>query len=112
VRYELLKSYDRGNLLFGVHINSVPDKNRQTFPQGPNPFACLGFVVSGDGSALTYYERDGPNWRIYQDLPAKRVEIPRQHWGKGFNLSAWVPCYDWTLEDGYNNFSAWVASAK
>src|SRR5438445_13666900 len=30
VRYEILKSYDRGNKLMGVHINSIADKNRQT----------------------------------------------------------------------------------
>jgi hypothetical protein len=112
VRYELLKSYDRGNLLFGVHINSVPDKNQQTFPLGRNPFAYLGFFVSADGNTLTYYEHDGANWSVYEDLPPKRVNFLRQDWDKGFHLSAWVPCYDWTLGDGYKNFSTWVASAK
>ena len=51
VRYEILKSYDRGNALFGVHINSVPDKNRQTFVQGANTFDYFGFVVSEDGKS-------------------------------------------------------------
>ena len=34
VRYEILKSYDRGNKLFGVHINGIRDKNGNTFPLG------------------------------------------------------------------------------
>jgi hypothetical protein len=112
VRYEILKSYDRGNLLFGVHINSVPDKNRQTFLQGHNPFDYLGFVVSADGRTLTYYEHDGTSWKVYQDLPPKTSNFDRQHWGKGFKLSDWVPCYDWTSGDGYKNFPTWVENAK
>ncbi len=112
VRYEILKSYDRSNLLFGVHINGVTDKNRQTFSQGPNPFDYLGFVISDDGRKLTYYEHDGSSWKVYQDLPAKVFSFDRQYWGKGFKLSAWVPCYDWTSGDGYKNFPTWVDSAK
>lgn len=112
VRYEILKSYDRGNKLFGVHINSVTDKNRQTFLQGKNPFDYLGFVISADGKKHTYYEHDGVNWKIYQDLPAKSTSYNRQYWGKGFKLSTWVKCYNWTAENGYSNFATWVENAK
>lgn len=112
VRYEILKSYDRGNSLLGVHINSVPDKNRQTFPQGLNPFDYLGFVISEDGRKITYYEHDGTEWKIYQELQAKTTSYDRQYWGKGYKLSNWVPCYDWIGEDGYKNFATWVESAK
>ncbi|MFH1353757.1 MAG: TIR domain-containing protein [bacterium] len=112
VRYELLKSYDRGNALFGVHINSVPDKNRQTFLQGENPFDYLGFVVSGDGKKRTYYEHDGIKWKIYQDLPVKSTNYGRQYCGKGFTLSSWVKCYDWIDSNGYNNFGNWLENAK
>lgn len=111
VRYEILKSYDRGNLLFGIHVNSVSDKNKQTFIQGPNPFDYLGFVISADGT-LTYKEHDGTNWKDYGDLPSKKTNIDRQYWGKGFKLSNWVPCYDWTSGEGYKNFPNWVESAK
>lgn len=112
VRYELLKSYDRGNSLLGVHINAVPDKNRQTSALGPNPFSYLGFLVSEDGQEHTYFEHDGAGWKPYYDLPAKPANYPQQHWNKGFNLSAWVPTYDWVAGDGYNNFATWVEHAK
>lgn len=112
VRYEILKSYDRGNALFGVHINSVVDKNKQTFPQGRNPFDYLGFVISEDGQKHTYYEHDGQDWKTYGELPSKATNYDRQHWGKGFKLSNWVQCYDWVSGDGYNNFAAWVENAK
>lgn len=112
VRYELLKSYDRGNPLLGVHINGVPDKNRQTFAQGANAFDYLGFVVSEDGKRRTYYEHDGNVWNVYQDLPSKTTSYDRQHWGKGFKLSSWVHSYDWISGDGYNNFRTWVEAAQ
>lgn len=113
VRYEILKSYDRDNLLFGVHINSIKDKNQRIFGQGRNVFDYLGFVISADGYSLTYYEHDGSNWKIYQDLPPKLLRnMDEQHWGKEFQLSNWVPIYDWTSGDGYNNFTTWVDNAK
>ena len=113
VRYEILKSYDRGNTLFGVHINSVKDKNQNTFSQGKNIFDYLGFTISSDGTTQTYYEHDGNEWKIYQDLPEKKLtNIGIQHRGKGFSLSNWVKVYDWTLQDGYNNFPTWVENAK
>src|SRR5579859_7142855 len=63
-----LKSHDRCNALFGVHINRVSDKNKQTFTQGRNPFNHPGVVISNDGKKLIYYERDGTDWKLYQDL--------------------------------------------
>jgi hypothetical protein len=98
--------------LFGININSVPDKNGQTFTQGRDPFDFLGFIVSADGKTLTYYEHDGVAWKTYEDLTPKATNFGQQHWGKGFKLSQWVPCYDWTSGDGYKNFPTWVNNAK
>ena len=113
VRYEVLKSYDRGNVLFGVHINSVKDKNQNIFPQGRNIFDYLGFTISADGTTLTYCEHNGVDWKIYNDLPSKKLSnMDRQHWGKRFKLSNWVKVYDWTNDSGYNNFPTWIENAK
>ncbi len=106
VRYELLKSYDRGNLLFGIHINGVPDKNKQVFTKGNNPFAYLGFFIDVNGR-LTYFEHNGTAWVEYKDLSPKNTTAGRQYWGKGYTLASWVPCYDWVAEGGYDNFPAW-----
>lgn len=113
VRYEILKSYERGNRLLGIHINGIPDRNQQTFLQGTNPFAFLGFFIS-DGGILTYYEHNGAgtDWTVYQDLLAQRTSLDRQYWGRGYKLSDWVPVYDWMADNGYENFAAWVESAK
>lgn len=112
VSYEILKSYDRENRLFGVHINSVTDKNEQTFPQGPNPFDFLGFVISSDGKKLIYYEYIVNDWQVYIELPDKAANYDKQYWGKGYKLSNWVPCYDWTKDNGYQNFPTCVENAK
>src|SRR5947209_15877232 len=68
VKYEILKSYERGNALLGIHINSIPDKNKQTFSQGLNPFAYLGFYIDGFGKMTGYQEFDGTNWSQYGEL--------------------------------------------
>ncbi|MBK7311938.1 MAG: TIR domain-containing protein [Sphingobacteriaceae bacterium] len=115
VRYEILKSYDRGNTLFGVHINGITDKNKQTFPFGTNVFDHLGFFISADGQTLTYYERDqvGSEWKLYTDLPPKKNCGFAEQWrNRGYNFSNWVPIYNWCTGDGYNNFATWVDSAK
>lgn len=113
VRYEILKSHARGNRIFGVHINGIPDKNRQAFPEGINPFEHLGFIVGRNGKSLTYYEHDGDSWNEYFDLPILwKCNFARKHWGQGHKLSDWVPVYDWTLDDGYHNFSTWIENAK
>lgn len=113
VRYEILKSYDRGNKLLGIHINNVLDKNQQRFPLGKNIFDYLGFVISADGTTQTYYEHDGTDWKIYVDLVQKKLSnMDKKFWNKGYKLSEWVNVYDWKNEDGYNNFPAWLNNAK
>jgi len=107
-----MKSFDRGNALLGVHINSVKDKNQQTFPNGPDPFDYLGFIVSNDGRKHTYYEHDGSAWKVYTDLQSSAANFAREHWGKGFKLSNWVRCYDWVRNDGFNNFATWIEDAS
>lgn len=112
VRYEIMKSYDRGNTMLGIHINGITDKNQQKFVQGKNPFDQLGFFITDTGR-LTYYERDNAgNWQVYQDLPSKQTSFDRKYWGKGYTLSGWVPSYDWVTGNGYQNFPTWVEQAK
>lgn len=112
VRYEILKSYDRGNKLFGVHINSITDKFQQTYPQGINPFDYLGFHVPSDGVVKHYQEHKNGGWITYEKLQPSLSTIPQQFRDTGFKLSGWVPLYDWVVNDGYNNFATWVENAK
>ena len=110
VRYEIIKSMEKGNQILGVHINGIKDKNQRTKRLGPNPFACLGYKYSDDGRKLHLYELKNGKWVQYQDLTfytLKTVASPSKR-GKFYKLSSGYRIYDWIKDDGYNNFSKWV----
>ena len=47
VKYEIQKSYEKGNGLVGIYVNSLKDFNKQISIRGANPFA--NFSVNGKG---------------------------------------------------------------
>lgn len=111
VRYEIIHSLARGNSLLGVHINSIKGRDQLTKPTGPNPFDYLGVTISSDGTRAKPTEYRGGKWINYTEHDG--WELARQHSqdgrGKHFQLSTWYPAYDWILDDGFNNFSNWIA---
>lgn len=112
VRYEMLKSFKRGNHLFGVHINGIRCKNGNTKKRGPNPLEYVAVSFSDTGLTATLLERDGPNWVRYERIDGSasyRVEVPRKYWGKAYTLGEFYSSYDWVDHDGYNNFASWVS---
>lgn len=112
VRYEILKSYERGNSLIGIHINNIPDKYKYTYNQGNNPFDYLGYFIDQYGKRSSFQEHDGKNWQNFKELIPESRDFDRKFWSRGYILSRWVKCYDWVLDDGYNNFAKWVENAE
>lgn len=111
VRYELLKSFRRGNHLFGVHINGIKSKNGTVKPQGLNPLEYVGVTFSQDGSTATLWERNASGWMQYDKIDGSanyQFQVEQQFRNKGFNLANWYSVYDWNTNDGFNNFSSWV----
>jgi len=111
VRYEMLKSFRRGNHLLAVHANSVKGKDQMTKPLGPNPLEFVGVTYSEDGRTATLWERDGANWTKYDRIDGSAnftVQVGSEHSGKGFNLGQFYRIYDWVGNDGYNNFAGWL----
>jgi hypothetical protein len=112
VRYEIMKSFKRGNSIFGIHINSIQGKDKTTKPVGPNPLEYLGVTYSTSGLTATLHEVVAGNWKEYVDLDESSSyqigAVPEQYRGKGFNFGQWYPVYDWIANDGYSNFSGWV----
>lgn len=47
VRYEITKSYERGNGLLGVYIHGIKDRNGYTDRKGDNPFDRLYIEKNG-----------------------------------------------------------------
>lgn len=110
VRYEMMKSVERGNLLIGVHINGIGDRNSLVKPQGPNPMSHLGLEVSADGYTGTPTAWNGTKWIYYNDLGAFRItQQPSHRRGKNFTLATWFSTYDWMSDNGFDNFGKWVA---
>lgn len=110
VRYEIMKSVERGNRVLGVHINSIKGKNRLAKLLGPNPFDNLGVEISVDGARATPTEwRDG-KWVYYSDLAAFTINRqPECNRGKHLRLSHWLAVYDWVTDCGYDNFGSWIS---
>ena len=110
VHYQIMESMQRGNGLFGVHINGIKDKDRLTKVLGPNPFEYLGLRSNADGTSLQLFEWNNSTWQLYPDLDgyALKTQLPSEQCGQFYQLTKWFPVYDWIADHGYNNFSAWV----
>ena len=111
VRYELLKSFKRGNNLFGVHINSIKSKDGTTKIKGPNPLEYVGVTFSESGLIATLWEKKNDKWVEYDKIDGSasyRVEVAQKYRGNGYNLARFYSVYDWVADDGFNNFAGWV----
>lgn len=111
VRYELLKSFKKGNHILGVHINSIKCKNGQTKIKGPNPLEYVGVSFSDSGLTATLWEKKNGKWNEYDKIDGAasyRVEVAQKYRGNGYNLANFFGTYDWVADDGFNNFATWV----
>jgi hypothetical protein len=112
VRYEIMKSLNRGNLLLGIHINSIRGKDGLTKANGPNPFEYLGYRFSEDGRSVTLWEWNGREWGTYADLAGWDFgeAKPPQSRGQFYQLSKLARVYDWISDKGYENFNVWIGA--
>jgi hypothetical protein len=112
VRYEILKSFRKGNSLLAVHINSIKGRDQTTKAQGPNPLQYVGVTFSDSGDTGTLWEKVNNQWNEYSEIDGsasyRTGGVASKYRGKGFNLGNWYLTYDWIGDDGYNNFGAWV----
>jgi hypothetical protein len=110
VRYEIMKSVERGNIVIGVHINSIKGRDQLIKVAGPNPFANLGLEVSADGTRGRPTEWTNGQWVYYTDLESFALrQQPEANRGKNIPLSHWFKVYDWVADRGYDNFSSWIS---
>jgi hypothetical protein len=80
VRYEILRSFKRGNHLLAVHINSVNGKDKKTKDIGRNPFEFVRVRYSADGLKATLVEWSGAEWVKYDKVDGSAdyaVKVPR-----------------------------------
>jgi hypothetical protein len=109
VRYEIMKSIERGNAVLGIHINGIRDRYGRVDAAGPNPFEYLGLEVSTDGRSGTPTVWNGQQWVYYADLGKFAInDQPSERRGKNLQLTTWLRTYDWIADNGFHNFARWV----
>jgi hypothetical protein len=111
VRYEIIKSVQRGNRVLGIHINGIAGKNTGTKAPGANPLEHLGLEISSDGKTGSPVVWEGQKWLYFKDAESyefKNEQLPANR-GKIEQISHWFKTYDWVAHDGYNNFETWIA---
>jgi hypothetical protein len=109
VRYELVKSFERGNGLITLWIDQIKDSAGRTSTRGHDPLACLHFLLGADGktAAMSYY--DGMAWKAYETISALNIAKAAKVAKKG-SLSDFASSYSWSSANS-KQFATWVDSA-
>lgn len=110
VRYEIIKSFDKGNGQLGIYIHNIEDRNGYTDYKGKNPFEYLMLSIDNTGRAK-YYEWDGYKWISFSKYPNCSLSFEERYRGKGYQFSKMYVVYDWVNEDGFNNLGDWIEKA-
>jgi len=110
VRYELLKSVKKGNHIFGVHINGIKCKNKETKNLGKNPLDYVGIFAEDKNSYHLIEKKDDGKWYYYKEIDSTSKVLKKHNFtlNKNIPLSTIYKSYKWNADDGYTNFSTWV----
>jgi hypothetical protein len=109
VDYEIMKSFEKGNYIFAVHINQIKCKNQKTKPKGNNPLYYLGYSFDKTGKKLSLHNYIENKWIPFKDLDGWTVkEVFEKDRNTIFRLSTLYPVHDWIEDDGFNQFKNWV----
>jgi antiphage defense system Thoeris ThsB-like protein len=111
VRYEIFRSFIRGNGLLAVRIHSIANLNKRTSTAGSNPFYNLAFSLDGDRLRFKEYMTSG--WKRARDVgPMALDDVAYDLEGRtNHRLSTLFPIYDWEDDDGFDNIGDWVEAA-
>src|ERR1700739_2120311 len=111
VRYEIFRSFVRGNGLFAVRIHSIAGFNKLPSAIGPNPFDDVAFAVHGDQVRFKEYMTTG--WQLARDVGSMPLSDVAYQLGSLTNhtFACLFPIYDWDTGDGYTNLGEWIEDA-
>jgi Thoeris protein ThsB, TIR-like domain len=111
VRYEIFRSFIRGNGLLAVRIHTIPDFNKLQSVKGSNPFDNLAFTVDGDILRFKEYMKSG--WQLARDVGFMQLSDVAYglHGKTNHTFSTLFPVYDWKGDDGYKNLGVWIEAA-
>lgn len=124
VKYELIKSFEKGNGILAIHLNRIKNKDGYISKRAKNPLDYLGLEIWENGE-LFFYELVDKKWRIFEDLKMinnrksntiyfKERSSWQKFWGIGtekfrfYKFSELFETYCWRNDDGSNNFAEWI----
>lgn len=119
VNYEIVKSFERGNGILGVHINRIRGKDGYIVSRGANPLDRLGLKVSEEGKKVNFYELKNGRWVEYADLPqinnkkSNTLYFEDSFWfgndyGEFYTFSQKFKTHCWDFDEGKKNFIDWI----
>jgi MTH538 TIR-like domain (DUF1863) len=111
VRYEIVRSFIRGNGLLAVRVHTIAGFNKLPSAEGSNPFDALAFTVESDHLRFKEYMQSG--WEFARDVGLMPLSDLAYDLGGCTNhtFSTLFPIYDWQANDGYNNLGIWIEAA-
>lgn len=109
VRYEIIKSFDKGNGLLEIYIHKIKDKNGNTDYKGNNPFEYVGVYIDKNGNAV-YKENENGQWIEFKDYPNCSLTFDKKYWTVKVYTFKHI-LYNWVDNDGYNNLEDWIEEA-
>lgn len=111
VRYEIFRSFMRGNGLIAVRVHGISSLHTPAIAAGSNPFDDIAFWIDGD--QLRFKEFKTTGWSSASDvgsMPLHEVAYDLRQC-TNHTFSSLFPIYDWKNDDGYNNLGTWIESA-
>lgn len=111
VRYEILRSFIRGNGLLAVRIHTIGSLHSPATASGSSPFDCLAFNV--DGNTVRFRETMTTGWQPARDVGTMPLtDLAYDLAGRtNHTLSCMFPIYDWEADKGYDNLGSWIERA-
>ncbi|MDP9314786.1 MAG: TIR domain-containing protein [Chloroflexota bacterium] len=113
VRYEIIKSFEKGNGLVGIDIHNIKTQYLETDPRGANPFEYVRFKLNATRTYFDIFEWTGSQWKSYSRIPRIAVGVASRLVGNTIDgqLSQFVQRHDWQGQDGRNQIGVWVEQA-
>ncbi len=122
VKYEIVKSFEKGNGILAIHINRIRGKEQVISARGLNPLDRLAFQISDDGRKIGFFELVNGKWIEFADLPEINNKksntlyfdegwFGANDFGKSFLFSEKFETYCWVNDNGHRSFSSWVDEA-
>ena len=111
VRYEILRSFMRGNGLLAVRIHGIGSLHTPASLEGQNPFDCVAFEITGD--RVGFKELMTSGWMPARDVATMPLREVAYSLGNMDNhtFSSLFPIYDWTTDRGYEDLGSWIETA-